>query len=71
MVVVSVTMLHGLYDPRVDNDKIFAIIGPAFQTIVGGFVGLLSGLALGRKTDDAVDREGRSAPHKEGDDAKV
>lgn len=51
VLAVSVTMLHGLYDPRVDNDKIFAIIGPSFQTIVGGFVGLLSGLALGRKTD--------------------
>ena len=41
MSVVAV-MLWGLFDSRVDNHEIFAIIGPAFHTIVGCFVGLLS-----------------------------
>ena len=48
MVAVVVVMLAGLFDPKVDNDKIFAIIGPAFQTVVGAFVGLLSGKALSK-----------------------
>lgn len=39
-------MLHGLFDPAVDNDKLLAILGPAFQTIVGCFVGLVSGRVI-------------------------
>jgi hypothetical protein len=42
-------MLYGLFDTRVDNARVFAIIGPAFQTIVGCFVGILGGRALGKK----------------------
>ncbi len=34
-------MLAGLFDPIVDNEAIFAILGPAFQTVVGAFVGIL------------------------------
>lgn len=49
MVAVVLVLLIGLFDSRVDNDKIFAIIGPAFQTVVGAFVGLLSGKALSVK----------------------
>ena len=30
----------------IDNTEIFALIGPAFQTIVGAFVGLLGGLSI-------------------------
>ena len=41
MIAVISVMLIGLFDPRVDNDKVFAILGPAFQTIVGCFVGIL------------------------------
>lgn len=43
MVAVIGVLLIGLFDTRVDNDKVFAILGPAFQTIVGCFVGLLAG----------------------------
>lgn len=46
---VICAMLYGLYDPKVDNKDIFAIIGPAFQTIVGCFVGILGGRALGKQ----------------------
>lgn len=48
MVAVVIVLLAGLFDPIVNNDKIFAIIGPAFQTVVGAFVGLLSGKALSK-----------------------
>jgi len=40
-------MLYGLFDKDVDNTKIFEIIGPAFQTIVGGFIGLITGIKIG------------------------
>ena len=42
-----ITMLIGLFDPKVDNTKIFEIVGPAFQTIVGGFIGLITGIKIG------------------------
>lgn len=48
LVSVVVAMLYGLYDPRVDNHEIFTILGPAFQTITGCFVGILGGRALGK-----------------------
>lgn len=50
LVLVSVVfvLLAGLFDPIVDNDKIFEVIGPAFQTIVGTFVGFLGGMTAGR-----------------------
>lgn len=44
---VIAVLLIGLFNPLVDNSKIFAILGPAFQTIVGCFVGLVSAKALG------------------------
>ena len=46
MVAVIVTLMVGLFDQTVDNGEIFSNIGPAFNTIVGAFVGLLGGLSL-------------------------
>ena len=40
-------MIYGLFDAKVDNAKIFEIVGPAFQTIVGGFIGLITGIKIG------------------------
>ena len=40
-------MLMGLFNPVVDNTKIFEAITPAFQTIVGGFIGLITGIKIG------------------------
>ena len=40
-------MLVGLFDPKIDNTKIFEIVGPAFQCIVGGFIGLITGIKIG------------------------
>ena len=41
-----------IYDPTVDDKTVFDIIGPAFQTIVGGFIGLITGIHIGEKKDD-------------------
>lgn len=43
LVAVIGVLLIGLFNPAVDNDKIFAILGPGFQTVIGAFVGVLSG----------------------------
>ena len=40
-------MLVGMFDSDVSNDKIFEAITPAFQTIIGGFIGLITGIKLG------------------------
>ena len=45
-------MLLGLFDEKVDNNKIFELISPAFQTIVGGFIGLLAGVKLSHDEED-------------------
>lgn len=50
MVAMVLVMLIGLFDDKVDNKAVFAILGPAFQTVVGAFVGLLSGKALSKGT---------------------
>lgn len=36
----------GLWAKEVDNGEIFKLISPAFQTIIGGFIGLLAGVKL-------------------------
>jgi len=47
-VVAMVTVfMFGFFDPQVDNNKLFEIVGPAFQTIVGGFIGLITGIKIG------------------------
>ena len=43
--MVSV-LLTGFFYEQIDNNKIFELIGPAFQTIIGGFIGLLAGVKL-------------------------
>jgi hypothetical protein len=42
-----VVFMFGFFDVLVDNDKLFGIVGPAFQTIVGGFLGLITGIKIG------------------------
>jgi hypothetical protein len=43
--------LYGLFLPNsvIDNKDIFPIIGPSFQTIIGGFIGLLAGVNLAKE----------------------
>ena len=45
-------LMAGLFDPSVDNNEIFKLISPAFQTIVGGFIGLLAGVKLSHGETD-------------------
>jgi uncharacterized protein YqhQ len=51
MGMVAVLMI-GLFDEKVDNAEIFKLISPAFQTIVGGFIGLLAGVKLSHDEED-------------------
>jgi hypothetical protein len=50
MSMVSVFVL-GFFDEKVDNNKLFEIVGPAFQTIIGGFIGLITGIKIGSNND--------------------
>lgn len=40
-----------LLDSTVDDKIVFDIIGPAFQTIVGGFIGLITGIKIGQNNE--------------------
>lgn len=42
-------LVMAVFDPTIPNDPIFAIIGPAFQTVVGGFIGLITGIKIGQQ----------------------
>jgi undecaprenyl pyrophosphate phosphatase UppP len=44
-------LLLGMFNKDIDNSKIFEAITPAFQTIIGGFIGLITGIKIGH--DDA------------------
>ena len=54
ILVVVVAMVAGLFvsNDVVDSNKVFEIIGPAFNTVVGAFVGLLGGLSLNANARD-------------------
>jgi len=47
IMAMVLVMLIGLFHDKVDNAKVFEIVGPAFQTIVGGFIGLITGIKIG------------------------
>ena len=47
LVTMTVSVCIGLFDTDVDNNKIFEMLVPAFQTIVGGFIGLITGIKIG------------------------
>ena len=46
MLAVIGVLLAGLFNPSVDNTQVFEILSPAFQTIVGAFVGIIGGRAM-------------------------
>ena len=43
--------MFGFFNPDVDNNKLFEIVGPAFQTIIGGFIGLITGIKIGASVE--------------------
>ena len=57
MMAVIATLMFGLFNNDIDNAEIFSIIGPAFNTIVGAFVGLLGGLSLNANVRDKKPEE--------------
>jgi hypothetical protein len=54
-VVVNMMIMFtiAILDPTVDDGKVFEIIGPAFQTIVGGFIGLITGIKVGESKNES------------------
>ena len=52
LVAVVVAMIgmfiFAIIDPNVDDNLVFQIVGPAFQTIIGGFIGLITGIKIGQ-----------------------
>ena len=46
MLAMVGAFLLGLWAKEVDNNSIFGLIGPAFQTLCGGLIGFLSGVKL-------------------------
>ncbi len=55
LVVVDMVAMFviALLDSTVDDKIVFDIVGPAFQTIVGGFIGLITGIKVGENKDAA------------------
>jgi hypothetical protein len=51
MLAMVGAFLLGLWAKEVDNNSIFGLIGPAFQTLCGGLIGFLSGVKL-MQTDE-------------------
>jgi hypothetical protein len=44
-------LCFGLFEKEVNNEDIFKLLGPAFQTIIGGFIGLLAGIKFSKEDD--------------------
>jgi undecaprenyl pyrophosphate phosphatase UppP len=59
VVVMVVALVAGLWFNNIDNAEIFKLISPAFQTIIGGFIGLLAGVKLGNADDSPPTCQGK------------
>ena len=46
---------YAILDPTVDDKVVFDVIGPAFQTIVGGFIGLITDIKVGEAKEPKDD----------------
>ena len=57
LVVVAMVAMFviALLDSTVDDKIVFDIVGPAFQTIVGGFIGLITGIKIGENDDNSAE----------------
>ncbi len=64
ILVVVLALVVGLFMPNdvIDSAAILEMVNPAFQTIIGAFVGLLGGLSLNA---NARDKEPEPAPEPE------
>ena len=59
VLVVVAALVIGLFAPNhiVDSNKVFEIVGPAFNMVIGAFVGLLGGLSLNANARDKKPEE--------------
>jgi hypothetical protein len=48
----AATCLYAFFDARVDNAALFKMMEPAFNMIVGAFVGTIAGIKMGRGDKD-------------------
>jgi len=49
IVVAMLAMFcYAIIDPNTPDEEVFTIIGPSFQVIVGGFIGLITGIKIGK-----------------------
>lgn len=67
VIAMIIALLVGLFMPNevIDNKDIFPIIGPAFNTVIGAFVGLLGGLSMAARPDDTKKKEESDEDKKE------
>ena len=49
--------LVGLFDDHVDNNELFKMLQPSFNTIVGAFVGTIAGIKMGKENKDNEDKK--------------
>ena len=42
------TLLAAILDPSIPNDPILAIIAPSFNMVIGGFIGLITGIHMAK-----------------------
>jgi hypothetical protein len=70
ILVVVLALVVGLFMPNdiVDSTAILEMVNPAFQTIIGAFVGLLGGLSLNA---NARDKEAAPEPEPEEPEPEV
>jgi undecaprenyl pyrophosphate phosphatase UppP len=52
VMAMVIVFVFGFFDDKVDNKELFQIVGPAFQTIIGGFIGLITGIKIGRNQEE-------------------
>ena len=48
LVATCMASLIGLFDTKVDNNELFKMLQPSFNTIVGAFVGTIAGIKIGK-----------------------
>jgi hypothetical protein len=46
------TLLAAILDPQIPNEPILAIIAPSFNMIIGGFIGLITGIHMAQGEND-------------------
>lgn len=51
VMMICAVVIVGLFNPIIDNVDIFKMITPAFNMIIGAFVGTIAGIKIGQEDD--------------------